>query len=148
MASANVECMTATFETALDDLAANLRLPVAQVLAERADEIRRALPPRPQPGAARYVWLRSLTPEQARHAALWAHLDALYGHLRGRPALGYGKDDVLPEAVLQEAEGFDVQLSHEIAHYRAERDRAGATGRPREWARHGPAGASHRVRAI
>nr|WP_202489686.1 hypothetical protein [Streptomyces sp. SID8381] len=77
------------------------------------------MPERPEPGAARYEWLRSLTSVQARRAALWDHLDALCGHLAGRPALGYRADDVLPEAALQEAEGFSARLSYDIARYRA-----------------------------
>ncbi|MET9528195.1 hypothetical protein [Streptomyces coeruleorubidus] len=108
-------------EAAPDMLVAALRLPVWNVLAERADGIRRSLPPRPETALERFAWLRSLNPEQERRAALLAHLDALCGHLAGRPALGYPADDPMPDAALQEAEGFNPQLTALIAAYRAAR---------------------------
>jgi hypothetical protein len=104
-----------------DDMVAALRLPVWNVLAERADAIRRALPPRPEAVLERLEWLRSLNPEQARRAALLDRLDALCGHIAGRPALGYGADDLMPDAALEEAEGFNPSVTQLIAAYRAAR---------------------------
>ncbi|WP_433860215.1 hypothetical protein [Streptomyces kronopolitis] len=112
--------MSATTVEAVD-LVAILRLPVWNTLAERADAIRRALPPRPGTPQGHLRWLRSLTPEQQRRAALLDRLDALCGHIAGRPALGYVADDPMPEAALQEAEGFNPQLSALIARYRTAR---------------------------
>ncbi|OAH14273.1 hypothetical protein [Streptomyces jeddahensis] len=63
--------MATTVEAAPDDLVAALRLPVWNTLSERADAIRRALPPRPETPQGRFEWLRSLSPEQARRAASW-----------------------------------------------------------------------------
>ncbi|MFI2762001.1 hypothetical protein ACH5A3_24555 [Streptomyces echinatus] len=114
-----------TVETTPDALVAALRMPVWNTLAARAEGIRRALPPRPGTARERLAWLRSLDPEQARHAALLDHLDALCGHISGRrPALGYAADDSLPDAALQEAEGFNRQLTALIAAYRAVRQSA------------------------
>ncbi|TVZ78059.1 hypothetical protein [Streptomyces sp. BK340] len=110
-----------TVEPVPDVLIAMLRRPVWNTLAERADGIRRSLPVRPETAVERLVWLRSLSPEQARRAALLDRLDALCEHLVGRPALGYGADDPMPEAALQEAEGFNRQLTALIAAYRAAR---------------------------
>ncbi|MFB6505540.1 hypothetical protein ACFC07_22385 [Streptomyces sp. NPDC056099] len=110
-----------TVEAAPGDLTAVLRLPVWNTLSERADGIRRALPPRPETPEGRLRWLQSLTPEQQRRAALLDHLDALCGHLDGRPALGYNPDDPMPDAALQEAEGFNSRLTALIATHRAAR---------------------------
>ncbi|MGW2748707.1 hypothetical protein [Streptomyces sp. NPDC001450] len=110
-----------TVEAVPDVLVAMLRRPVWNTLAERADGIRRSLPACPETAVARLAWLRSLSPEQARRAALLDRLDALCGHLAGRPALGHGADDPMPEAALQEAEGFNPQLTALIAAYRAAR---------------------------
>ncbi|MCZ1011939.1 hypothetical protein [Streptomyces lydicus] len=111
--------MTATVDADPDTAA--LRMPVWNTLAERADALRRALPSRPQTAAERCGWLRSLTPAQARRAALLDRLDALCGHLAGRPALGYSPDDPMPAAALEEAEGFNPHLTRLIARYRASR---------------------------
>ncbi|MEU5241663.1 hypothetical protein ACH4UR_35735 [Streptomyces lydicus] len=100
---------------------ASMLIPAWHVLSERADVLRRALPPRPETAAERYDWLRSLTPAQARRAALLDRLDALCGHLSGRPALGYRPDDPMPAAALEEAEGYSPGLSRLIARYRASR---------------------------
>jgi hypothetical protein len=108
----------ATVEAAPDNLAAVLRLPVWNTLAKRADAIRRALPPRPETPQECHHWLQALTSEQARRVALLDHLDALCGHIDGRPALGCNPDDPMPEAALQEAEGFNPQLSALISRYR------------------------------
>ncbi|WP_030558819.1 hypothetical protein [Streptomyces aureocirculatus] len=113
--------MTTASHTAPGDLVAALRLPVWNTLSARAESLRRALPPRPDAPAARYAWLCSLTPEQARDAALLDHLDALCGHLAGHPALGYDADDPLPDAALQAAEGFNPQLTSLIVRYRKAR---------------------------
>ncbi|MFJ9200952.1 hypothetical protein [Streptomyces flaveolus] len=111
-----------TLEASPDSLVAVLRVPVWNTLAKRADSIRRALPPRPgELPHERYWWLRSLNPEQARDAALLDRLDALCGHLVGRPALGYPDDEPIPAAALEEAEGFNPQLTALIAAYRAAR---------------------------
>ncbi|MFE1775993.1 hypothetical protein [Streptomyces sp. NPDC059008] len=111
--------MTATVDA--DPDAQALLLPVAQVLSERAARLRRSLPSRPETAIERYDWLRSLTLDQARRAALLDRLDALCGHLAGRPALGYFRDDPLPSAALEEADGYNAQLSRLIARYRAGR---------------------------
>lgn len=116
--------MTTAPHAALGDLVAALHLPVWNTLTARAASLRQALPPRPAAADARLAWLRSLTPEQARSAALLDHLDALCEHLAGRPALGYDPDDPLPDAALQAAEGFNPQLTTLIIRYRAAR-RAG-----------------------
>ncbi|MFF8729355.1 hypothetical protein ACF073_23070 [Streptomyces sp. NPDC015171] len=110
-----------TAEAAPDPLGAALRLPVWKTLSGRADAIRRTLPPCPGTAEERHSWLCSLTPEQARHAALLERLDALCEHIAGRPALGYSADNPLPDAALQEAEGFNPQLTALIARYRASR---------------------------
>ncbi len=111
--------MTATVDAG--PVAQALLLPVARVLSERADGLRRSLPSRPEAVIERYDWLRSLTPGQARRAALLDRLDVLCGHLAGRPALGYSRDDPLPSAALEEADGYNTQLSRLIARYRAGR---------------------------
>ncbi|MGA5565270.1 hypothetical protein ACPCUV_29440 [Streptomyces platensis] len=111
--------MTAAVEAGPDAQA--LLLPVVRVLSERADGLRRSLPSRPEAAIERYDWLRSLTSEQARQAELLDRLDALCGHLTGHPALGYSRDDPLPSAALEEADGYNVQLSRLIARYRAGR---------------------------
>lgn len=114
--------MTApTIAAGPNDMVAVLRLPVWNILAERADAIRRALPPRPGPALERLAWLRSLSPEQARRAALLDRLDALCGHIAGRPAPGYAPDDPMPDAALEEAEGFNPGVTRLIAAYRATR---------------------------
>ncbi|MFH9068729.1 hypothetical protein [Streptomyces alboflavus] len=114
--------MTTTTRAAPGDLVAALRLPVWNTLSARAEALRRDLPPRPAAPAGHFAWLRSLTPEQARDAALLDHLDALCGHLDGKPALGYAPDDPLPEAALEAAEGFNPQLTALITRFRAARD--------------------------
>ncbi|MFI5859308.1 hypothetical protein [Streptomyces parvulus] len=114
--------MTATtVEADPATLVAALRLPVWNALAERADTIRRALPPRiGELPHERYWWLRSLNPEQARRAALLDRLDALCGHLAGRPAFGYPADEPIPAAALEEADGFTgAEVAELIAEYRA-----------------------------
>lgn len=116
--------MTTTTRAAPGDLVAALRLPVWNTLSARAEGLRRALPPRPDAPAERFAWLRSLTPEQARDAALLEHLDALCGHLAGKPALGHDPDDPLPDAALEAAEGFNPQLTTLITRYRAARAEA------------------------
>ncbi|MGW7090028.1 hypothetical protein ACWGH2_41965 [Streptomyces sp. NPDC054871] len=113
-----------TVEVAPRDLVAVLRLPVWNVLAERADELRRALPPRPESPEERLRWLQSLSLDQQRRAALLDHLDALCGHIAGRPAPGYSPDDPMPDAALQAAEGFNPQLSKLITNYRAARQQS------------------------
>ncbi|MFK0047940.1 hypothetical protein ACIQU4_28405 [Streptomyces sp. NPDC090741] len=106
------------------DLAAELRIPVWNALAARAETLRRVLPARPESGLGRYQWLRSLTPEQARNAALLDRLEALRGHLTGGPAPGFAADDPLPEAALQEADGFTTaEVAELIAALRAVRCR-------------------------
>ncbi|EPH41150.1 hypothetical protein ABT390_34880 [Streptomyces aurantiacus] len=119
--------MTTTVEADPGGLVAVLRVPVWNTLTARAESLRRALPPRPDAPAARYAWLCSLTPAQARDAAHLDHLDALCAHLAGHPALGYAPDDPLPEAALEAAEGFNSQLTALITRYRAARD-DGRTG--------------------
>ncbi|MFK0294303.1 hypothetical protein ACIQU6_28055 [Streptomyces sp. NPDC090442] len=103
-----------------DLLAETLRVPVWNALAERADAIRRSLPPRPNDPHGHYVWLRSLDDDQARRAELLDRLDSLCAHISGRPVPGYASDDPLPVAALDEVDGFignDVALL--IARYRA-----------------------------
>ncbi|MER5301365.1 hypothetical protein ABT039_18085 [Streptomyces lasiicapitis] len=103
-----------------EQLVALLRVPVRTALAERADTIRRSLPPRPTDVRARHAWLCSLDEDQARRAALLDQLDALCGHLDGRPAPGYDPGDPLPAAALEEADGFVGQtFAALIAEYRA-----------------------------
>ncbi|MEW1657895.1 hypothetical protein [Streptomyces sp. NPDC093707] len=113
--------MTATTSTQTPEAPATaaLRTPVWNMLADRADALRRSLPPRPEGAAGRYEWLRSLSPAQARRADLLARLDALCGHVAGRPALGLPSSDPLPEEALQEAEGFDADLTELIERYRS-----------------------------
>ncbi|MGW4567670.1 hypothetical protein ACWEN3_36570 [Streptomyces sp. NPDC004561] len=115
--------MTLTVEATPDSLIAALRMPVWNILTSRADGIRRDLPPCPETTEERLEWLRSLNPEQARLAALLGHLDALRGHITGCPALGYVVDDPMPDAALQEAEGFNPRLTTLIAVYRVARQR-------------------------
>ncbi|MGC5042437.1 hypothetical protein ACLQ16_03870 [Streptomyces albidoflavus] len=104
-----------------EQLVALLRVPVWNALAERADTIRRALPPRPADARARYAWLCSLDEDQARRAALLDRLDALCGHIAGRPAPGYAPGDPLPAAALEEADGFTgAAVASLIAEYRAQ----------------------------
>ncbi|MFD0352948.1 hypothetical protein ACFVHW_04250 [Streptomyces sp. NPDC127110] len=106
-------------------LVAELRLPVWNALADRADTLRRSLPPRPDDGPGRFEWSRSLNPAQARRAAVLDRLDALCGHLAGRPAAGYHADDPLPEAALEEADGFTSDsVAMRMAEYRSLRARA------------------------
>lgn len=95
---------------------------VGTKLRERVDALRVLLPERPADAERRLQWWRSLDSEQARRAMLLDHLSALAGHLLGRPALGYDAADTLPEAALQEAEGFDEDLSELISRYRRARD--------------------------
>ncbi|ATM24654.1 hypothetical protein SMD44_p10155 (plasmid) [Streptomyces alboflavus] len=88
------------------DLVVQLRDEVRVVLAKRAEALQAALPPRPGDAHGRYAWLRSLDEPQARRAELLNRLEALCGHLSGRPALGIRADDALPAAALEEADGF------------------------------------------
>lgn len=106
-------------------LAAALRVPVWNALADRADALRRSLPPRPEAAGDRFAWWRTLTPTQARDATALEHLDALCEHIKGsgRPAPGYAPDDPLPEAALEAADGFtSADVAARIADYRALRD--------------------------
>lgn len=114
--------MTVTVETGTDSLVAGLRLPVWNALAERADALRRALPARPDDAVQRLTWWQGMTEEQQRQAVLLEHLDALRGHIAGRPALGYAQDDPMPLAALEEAEGFTSRpVAGLMAAYRAAR---------------------------
>ena len=119
--------MTTTVEPATVSLASALRLPVRQALADRAEALRRTLPDRPDGAAQRWHWWQGMTSDQQRRAALMEHLDALCGHLAGRPALGYAADDPLPLAALEEADGFTSEpVAQMIAAFRAGfRDAAG-----------------------
>ncbi|MFI6688372.1 hypothetical protein [Streptomyces sp. NPDC050485] len=110
--------------TSADELAEALRLPVWNTLSERADHLRRALPPRPENVAGRYQWWRLLDAEQQRQAELLDRIDALCGHLAGRPALGYDPHQLVPDSALYEAQGFNLQLSALIARCLAQRDLA------------------------
>ncbi|MGG7574156.1 hypothetical protein [Streptomyces sirii] len=104
-----------------EQLVALLRVPVRKALADRADSIRRALPPRPVGARSRWAWLRSLDEDQARRAALLDRLDALCAHLAGRPALGYDPGDPLPTAALEESDGFTSEtVALRVAEYRAQ----------------------------
>lgn len=108
-----------TLVTALDaptaaELSAQLRHPVRATLAARAARLRATLPPRPDAVAARYGWWRSLDAEQARRAALLDRLDELCDQLDAEAA-----PELLPAAVLEEAEGFNPGLTRIIAAYRA-----------------------------
>ncbi|WP_167163116.1 hypothetical protein [Streptomyces sp. MBT27] len=107
--------------TSADELAEALLMPVWNTLSERADQLRRALPPRPESVDGRYRWWRLLDAEQQRQAALLDRLDALCGHLAGRPALGYAPHELLPDDALHEAVGFNPQLSALIARCLAQR---------------------------
>lgn len=90
-------------------------------LYERADALRALLPEHPEGARSRLQWWRSLDAQQAQQAMLLDRLSALAGHLAGRPALGYDSADELPDAALQEAEGFDEELSELISRYRRAR---------------------------
>ncbi|MFG2211013.1 hypothetical protein [Streptomyces sp. NPDC048638] len=130
--------MTATVDSASDSLTAALRLPVWRALVDRAEALRRALPSRPDDAAQRWHWWQAMSADQQRHAALMEHLDALCGHLTGRPALGYAADDPLPLAAVEEADGFTSEpVAELIAAYRARR-RNGAEGQPLEVLQPGP----------
>ncbi|MEU7228860.1 hypothetical protein [Streptomyces chrestomyceticus] len=121
--------MTATVETSPDNLVAALRLPVWNALAERADALRRALPARPDDAVDRWQWWQGMTAEQQRRAALLERLDALCGHIAGRPALGYAPYDPLPLAALEEADGFTSgPVAELVAAYRAARIGGPGTG--------------------
>ncbi|MFF0754479.1 hypothetical protein [Streptomyces sp. NPDC004267] len=110
---------TSTAEAASAALVAALRGPLQNALAERADTIRQALPARPEGPEERLAWLQALGQEDARQAALLDRLDALCAHLAGRPALGYPADVPIPEAALEEAEGFvDAEVAALITAYR------------------------------
>ena len=99
--------MTAsTVEATPAALVAALRVPLWNALAERADTIRRALPARPEEAGERLRWLQALNAEEARRAALLDRLDALCAHLADRPTLAYPTSVPIPEAALEEAEGF------------------------------------------
>ncbi|MFI6686651.1 hypothetical protein [Streptomyces sp. NPDC050485] len=102
-------------------IAAHLRVPVWNALAERADALRRSLPPRPATAHDRYVWLRTLDAEQARRAALLDRIESLRDHVAGRPALGYAPDVPLPRAALEEVEGFTTGVTaRRITQYKAQ----------------------------
>lgn len=117
-------------------LAELLRDPVRAALAARTATVRAGLPPRPVRAVDRFTWLRSLGPGQARDAALLDRLEALAGHLTGRPALGCAAGDPMPTAALEAVDGFtDVPTARLMALYRAERAAAirptpPATGTP------------------
>ncbi|MFJ3842359.1 hypothetical protein ACIPY6_43745 [Streptomyces sp. NPDC090054] len=99
-----------------------LRVPVWHALVNRAGVLRHVLPPCPEDVPGRFAWWRSLSSAQARDAALLDRLDALCGHLAGRPAPGYAADDPLPDAALEEADGFlDAELAERAAAYRLRR---------------------------
>lgn len=111
------------------ELVALLCAAVRSTLTERADALRRTLPPRPPDPRARYAWLRNLDENQSRQAAFVDRLDALCGHLDGEPALGYDQNDPLPAAALDEADGFTSESTGcIIAEYRR------ARSRPCRWA--------------
>ena len=107
--------------TSADKLTEVLRLPVWNAMSERADQLRRALPPRPESADGRYRWWRLLNAGQQRQAALLDRLDALCGHLAGRPAPGYAPHELVPDDALHEAQGFNPQLSALIARCLAQR---------------------------
>ncbi|MFI7089630.1 hypothetical protein ACIBUR_39350 [Streptomyces anulatus] len=117
-------------------LAELLRDPVRAALGARAEAVRARLPPRPVRALDRFTWLSSLGPGQARDAALLDHLEALAGHLTGRPAPGCAPDDPMPAAALDAVDGFtDIPTARLMALYRAERAAAirptpPATGTP------------------
>ncbi|MEV6421589.1 hypothetical protein [Streptomyces sp. NPDC051662] len=98
--------MTATVETGPDSLVAVLRLPVWNALADRANSLRRSLPARPDDAAERWAWWQGMNADQQRRAAVLDRLDALCGHIAGRPAPGYAPDSPMPLAALEEADGF------------------------------------------
>ncbi|WP_332756912.1 hypothetical protein [Streptomyces sp. MT206] len=111
--------MTATApDPLLSSLQGPLLLLVRNKLSDRAEGLRGTLPQRPDGAHARFVWWQSLNAGQARQAMLLEHLTMLVGHLDGQSAPGFGPEDVLPEAALQEAEGFDDELSGLISRYR------------------------------
>ncbi|MFD7764143.1 hypothetical protein [Streptomyces microflavus] len=120
--------MTVTADAALHGppssagLAELLRAPVQAALAARADALRSTLPVRPVTAADRFAWWTSLNAAQARNAALVDHLDALIGHLAGRPVLGCAPHDPMPTAALDAADGFtDALTARLMALYRAGR---------------------------
>ncbi|MFH8410409.1 hypothetical protein ACH4FX_37385 [Streptomyces sp. NPDC018019] len=105
-----------------DTMARRLLVPVWNALSSRADALRRSLPPCPDTACGRYEWWRALDAEQARRAALLDRLNALCGHLAGRPALGYDPEDPLPPEALEEADGFVSEpVAALMAAYRARR---------------------------
>ncbi|MFI8265339.1 hypothetical protein [Streptomyces sp. NPDC085665] len=111
--------MTITTEAASGSLVAALRLPVWNVLSQRAAALRVSLPPRPESPQGRWEWLRSLNPGQARQAALLDRLDALCDRLNDVPSPGDDPTVLLPAGALEEAEGFNPALTRMIAVYRA-----------------------------
>ncbi|MER5482577.1 hypothetical protein ABT024_05085 [Streptomyces sp. NPDC002812] len=132
---------TNTMEAAPGSLVEALRVPVWNALADRADTLRRALPTRPEDARGRFEWWRSLSAGQARDAALLDRLDALCGHLAGRPALGWCADDLLPVAALDEVDGFlGPELAARVAEYRLVTERGWSAGRDPGQCRPGKAG--------
>ncbi|MFJ4700459.1 hypothetical protein ACIP5N_22230 [Streptomyces sp. NPDC088768] len=116
--------MTPFAETSTESLVAALRTPVLNALCERADALRRVLPARPGDAVERPVWWQGMTGDQQRQAALLEHLDALCGHLAGRPAPGCSPDDPMPLVALEEADGFtSAAVADLISAYRAARAR-------------------------
>ncbi|WP_404949066.1 hypothetical protein HFP70_35375 [Streptomyces sp. ARC14] len=120
--------MTVTADAALHGppsgagLAELLHASVRAALAARVAKLRTSLPARPATALERFAWWKSLDPGQARDAALLDHLEALCGHLDGRPALGVAPDDPMPEAALDAAEGFTSgPVADLIRTYRATR---------------------------
>ncbi|MEU6632890.1 hypothetical protein ABZ905_32090 [Streptomyces parvus] len=122
--------MTVTADAALHGppsgagLAELLHASVRAALAARVAKLCATLPARPTSAPERFTWWKSLDPGQARDAALLDHLEALCGHLDGRPAPGYAPDDPMPVAALDAAEGFtSAPVADLIRAYRAARTR-------------------------
>ncbi|WP_327359559.1 hypothetical protein [Streptomyces sp. NBC_01304] len=105
-----------------EELLASIHGPLLELvqdkLCERAEQLRRALPPRPEDALARFRWWRSLDADQGRRAMLMERLDALSDRLRDHPAIGRDPLGSLPAEALEEAEGFDEELSELIARFR------------------------------
>ncbi|MFF4189301.1 hypothetical protein ACFYZ9_39550 [Streptomyces sp. NPDC001691] len=72
--------------TLANELTEAPRLPVWNELSVRADHLRRSLPPRPDDSRRLFNWWTALGPAQACRAVLLDPLDALCGHIAGRPS--------------------------------------------------------------